>query len=93
MADFKITGRIVSIGDVYSTTTAKGEPFSKREVQIETIEEYSNSIVFELINDKATGLAAVLGQVVTAHLNFRTSKGPSGRVFNNIRCWNLEVVQ
>jgi len=93
MADFQFTGRIVRIGDVQTTTTNAGTQFSKREVQVETIEEYPNSIVFELINEKATGFAALLGQVVTAHLNFRCSQATTGRVFNNIRCWNLEIIQ
>lgn len=92
MADFTFTGRITYIGEVQSFSTSTGT-FNKREVQVETIEEYPSSLVFELTNENATGLSAQLGQVVTAHLNFRVSQAGTGRRFNNIRCWNLEIVQ
>lgn len=89
--DIQITGRIVYVGEVFTTTTNQGTQFSKREVQIDTMEEYPNSVIFELTNEKATGLCAQVGQIATAHLRFRVSSATTGRRFNNIRCWSLEV--
>lgn len=90
--EITITGKIVYVGDLQTGTTSQGSPFSRRELQVETIEEYPSSILFELTNEKAVNCNVLIGQSVRAHLKPRVYQTANGRRFNSIRCWSLEVL-
>lgn len=86
------TGQITHIGPIHQFQTQTGV-LNKREIVLETVEEYPQGVVVELLNDKAESFSGQLGQVATAYLKFNVGKNPeSGRMWTNIRCWRLEVI-
>lgn len=85
------TGQITYVGPIQKVQTQTGV-MSKREIVLETVEEFPQGVVVELWKDKAESFIGQLGQVATAYLKFNVGKNPeSGRMWTNIRCWRLDV--
>ena len=86
----ELTGRIVLINQEQTFS----EKFKKREFVIETPEEYPQSIIMEMVNDKCRLLDSFqIGQEVTVKINLRGRKwiNPEGveKYFNTIQAWQI----
>lgn len=83
-------GFLTNVGPLYTIETAHGQ-MNKREIVITTNEEYPQSIAAELTGDNALNFCGTIGQQVSAYLKFTTSTAQSGRVFNNVRAWRIDI--
>ena len=91
----EVTGRIKVIGE---TQTFGEKGFRKREVVVETFDQYPQPIMVEFVQDNVTLLDQFkLGQEVRIFINLRGREwvNPEGvsKYFNSIQGWRLELYQ
>lgn len=89
----ELNGKIKMIGPVKEYGS---NGFKKREFVIETDEQYPQTILLELVQDKCEIVDKFkVGEWVTAHINIRGREwtNPEGetRYFNSINAWRLEA--
>lgn len=80
---------------VFDTQTFGNNGFTKREFDIETIEQYPQVLRFELIQDKVDIIDPyAVGQTITVSINLRGREwtNPQGeiKVFNTLQVWRIE---
>lgn len=90
----KISGKIKIIGEV-QTFGSKG--FKKRDLVIETLEKYSETILIEFVQDKTDLLNGYqIGSEVEVSINLRGREwtNPQGekKYFNSIQGWKIETI-
>ena len=90
----KITGTIILIGD---TQTFGNNGFEKRELVIQTHDQYPQSILIEFVQGKVVELDKYSeGQDVTVSINLRGREwiNPQGetKYFNSIQGWRIDRV-
>jgi len=90
--DFSFTGVIRHVSDAQSVTTASGL-FNKREILVETEEQYPESMAIELTGEDAINFTGFAGQRATFHLHFRCNRSASGNLFCRIRAWRYTIHQ
>jgi len=88
----EFTGVIRQLGEPLHLTTNAGQPFVKREMLIETQEQYPETIAVSLTGDNATGFYGQVGQTVTVGVHFR-ARFAGDRFHNDIRAWNYIIHQ
>ena len=87
-----VTGNIIKIGEIQ---TLGQNGFTKRELVIETKEQYPQKILIEFVKDKCELLNKYgEGQEVTVSVNLRGREwsSPQGEIkyFNTIQGWKIE---
>ncbi len=86
----ELTGKIISVGDEQQIS----DRFSKREIVVETGDQYPNPLPVEFANDKMLLVAgAEVGDQVTvsAHVNGRKWESPKGdRYFISLRGYKID---
>jgi hypothetical protein len=90
----EVTGKVIVIGDVQTF----GSGFRKRELVIETNEQYPQFLNIEFIQDNVNLLDSVqLESNITVHINLRGRKwtDPQGvdKYFNSIVGWRISTPQ
>lgn len=88
---FEITGTIRYVGEAQSLPTTSGKPFTKREVLVETNEQYPESVLLELSNEDAVNFSGFVGQQATFCFHIRSRKTSAGRFFSSIQAWRYEI--
>jgi len=81
-------GRIEKICEVQEFS----EKFMKREIVLNSGDEYNPLICIQFVNDKISlcdGLEP--GELIKCHLNI-ISKEYNGKFFTNINCWKIETL-
>ncbi|MEN8138321.1 MAG: DUF3127 domain-containing protein [Bacteroidota bacterium] len=91
----EVTGRIKVIGE---TQTFGANGFRKRELVVETFDQYPQSIMIEFVQDNVNMLDQYqTGQEVRVFINLRGREwvNPEGvtKYFNSIQGWRLEAYQ
>lgn len=91
----EVTGRIKVIGE---TQTFGANGFRKRELVVETFDQYPQSIMIEFVQDNVNALDQYqVGTEVRVFINLRGREwvNPEGvtKYFNSIQGWRLEVYQ
>jgi len=91
----EVTGRVKVIGD---TQTFGANGFRKREMVVETFDQYPQSIMIEFVQDNVNLLDQYqLGQEVRVFINLRGREwvNPEGvtKYFNSIQGWRIEAYQ
>lgn len=86
----EVKGKIVFIGDIINVAAN----FQKREVVIETNEQYPQKILVELHADRVDIIDPYeLGEEVICGINLRgrvwTNQQGEDKYFNTIVCWNV----
>ena len=88
----QVEGVLTKVGDVQQVT----EKFKKREVWIQTNEQYPQDLSIQLSQDKADLLNQKVGDLVRLHINLRGRKWTNNEgkemVFNTIECWKWECL-
>jgi len=90
----KISGRIKIIGQ---TQTFGNNGFRKRDLVIETLEKYSETILIEFVQDKTDLLNGYqVGAEVEVSINLRGREwtNPQGqkKYFNSIQGWRVQTI-
>ena len=90
----KISGRIKIIGEVQ---TFGNNGFRKRDLVIETLEKYSETILIEFVQDKTDLLNGYqVGTEVEVSINLRGREwtNPQGqkKYFNSIQGWRVQTI-
>ncbi len=91
----EVTGRIKVIGE---TQTFGANGFRKRELVVETFDQYPQSIMIEFVQDNVNVLDQYqIGQEVRVFINLRGREwvNPEGvtKYFNSIQGWRMEPYQ
>ena len=91
----EVSGRIKVIGD---TQTFGANGFRKRELVVETFDQYPQSIMIEFVQDNVNVLDQYqVGQEVRVFINLRGREwvNPEGvtKYFNSIQGWRMEQYQ
>ncbi|MCK5781127.1 MAG: DUF3127 domain-containing protein [Flavobacteriales bacterium] len=91
----EVTGRVKVIGQ---TQTFGANGFRKRELVVETFDQYPQSIMIEFVQDNVNMLDQYqMGQEVRVFINLRGREwvNPEGvtKYFNSIQGWRLEAYQ
>jgi len=91
----EVTGRIKVIGE---TQTFGANGFRKRELVVETFDQYPQSIMIEFVQDNVNVLDQYqIGQEVRVFINLRGREwvNPEGvtKYFNSIQGWRMELYQ
>ena len=90
----ELTGKIIFIGE---TKTFGDNGFRKRELVIETDDQYPQTILIEFVQDKCDVLNSYeIGQDVKIGINIRGRgwQNPEGetKYFNSIQGWRIEKI-
>lgn len=84
----EVSGKILVIGQ---TETVGSNNFTKRQLVVETNEQYSQKIPIDFVKDKVSMLdGKSIGQEVTVSINIRGNEH-NGKYFANIQGWKIEV--
>lgn len=84
----EITGKIIQIGN---TESVGDNGFTKRQVVIETNEQYSQKIPIDFVKDKTSLLdGKKIGDEATVCINIRGNEY-NGKYFVNLQGWKIEV--
>jgi len=91
----EVTGRVKVIGE---TQTFGANGFRKRELVVETFDQYPQSILIEFVQDNVNLLDQYqIGQEVRVFINLRGREwvNPEGvtKYFNSVQGWRLEAYQ
>lgn len=86
----EFTGVIKHVGETLNLTTSDGQPFTKKELLIETVEQYPESVYVTLTGDNAATFFGQVGQTITIAVHFRV-RNAGNRMFNEIRVWNYTL--
>ena len=85
-----ITGKITWVGPVVSGVSKAGKDWNKFNAVITEQEgEYSQSLCFEVFNDK---ISIALGEVCTIHFQVKANEY-QGKYYTNITGWKKEGAQ
>jgi len=88
----EVTGKIDKVGEVQQVS----DKFKKREVWIETQEDYPQFINLQISQDKADQFNGNEGEVMKFGINLRGRKwtNPEGqeKCFNSIEAWRWELL-
>jgi len=88
----EFTGQITSVSEVEHLTTKSGQPFSRRQIIITTVEQYPQSGVFSLSGDTAETFRGQVGQSATVHFNLHTYDSQDGtKTFNKLSAWRVDL--
>lgn len=85
------TAQIVKIFPTETFTAKDGRTFTKRNVLLQTQEQYPQRMFISVSNDLATNFPKREGDTITAHLDFNVNPNADcTRYFNDIRCWRID---
>ena len=86
----QVEGVLTMVGDVQQVT----DKFKKREVWIQTKEQYPQDLSIQLSQDKADLFNQKVGDLVRLDINLKGRKWTNNEgkemVFNTIECWKWE---
>ena len=86
----QIIGKVHLIGQ---TETVGNNGFTKRQIVIETSEQYPQKVVIDFVKDKCSILDSYkVGQEVTVDVNVRGSEY-NGKFYVNLQGWKINSVQ
>jgi len=86
----QIIGKVHLIGQ---TETVGNNGFTKRQIVVETSEQYPQKVAIDFVKDKCSILDSYkVGQEVTVDVNVRGSEY-NGRYFVNLQGWKINSVQ
>ncbi len=86
----QIIGKIHLIGQ---TETVGNNGFTKRQIVVETSEQYPQKVVIDFVKDKCSILDSYkVGQEVTVDVNVRGSEY-NGKFYVNLQGWKINAVQ
>jgi len=86
----EITGKIINIGD--TLTVGSSGTFTKRQVVVETDEQYKQTIPVDFVQDKTTVLDSYsIGDSVKIGINIRGNEY-NGKYFCSLNGWKIEKV-
>ena len=84
----ELTGTVIVIGD---TETVGNNGFTKRQLVIETQEQYPQKIPMDFVKDKTSLLDNLnLGDTVKVGINLRGSEW-QGKFYVNVQAWKIEL--
>ena len=84
----EITGKIIKIGE--TETVGSAGTFKKRQLVIETDEQYKQQIPIDFVQDKTSVLDSyVVGDDVKVEINIRGNEH-QGRYFCSLNGWKIE---
>jgi len=84
-------GQITQIGELENLTSKSGQPFTRRQVTITTVEQYPQSGVFSLSGESAETFSGQVGQQATVHFNLHTFSSQDGsKTFNKLDAWRID---
>lgn len=89
----EIRGKIISISDKISGTSKKtGEPWSRQDYVIETIEQYPKRCCFSVLSEKRINAFDIkLDEMLNVHFAI-DARFYDGRWYNEIVAWRVDRV-
>jgi len=86
----EITGKIIVALPEVGGTSAKGNPWKKREYVLETQETYPKKVFFNFFGDRVDQYPLQVGQVVKISFDI-DSREYNGRWYVDVRAWKAEA--
>lgn len=87
----EITGKIIQKLELQSGTSKQGNPWTKQEYVLETIENFPKKVHFDFFGDRANQYPLEVGETVKLSFDIE-SREWNGRWFTSIRGWKAEKV-
>lgn len=87
-----IKGQIKWVSPVTSFQTQDKRIFQKKEAVIETMEQYPQSLCFEIIGENVNHQFLEQGYVVEVYYNMKAQEY-QGRYYNKARAWKIVLIQ
>ena len=86
MAD--ITGKIIAVLPTRSGTSARGTQWSSQTAVIETHEQYTKRVAFDVLGDKITEFNLQVGEEVTVSFDIN-AREHNGKWWNSVNAWQV----
>ena len=86
MAD--ITGKIIAVLPTKSGTSARGTQWSSQTSVIETHEQYTKRVAFDVLGDKITEFNLQVGEEVTVSFDIN-AREYNGKWWNSVNAWQV----
>ena len=87
----EITGKIIQKFELQSGTSKAGNPWSKQEYVLETIENFPKKVHFDFFGERANQYPLEVGDTITLSFDIE-SREWNGKWFTSIRGWKAEKV-
>lgn len=91
MESIIIEGVIKTITPAENFTAKDGTIHTEKNLVVETEERYPQSVAIRVIDKNAMDDYQI-GERIRCNVDLRAAQGQSGRWFNTIRAWKIEVV-
>ena len=85
----EVKGKIIQKFDPVTGTSKTGNPWTKQEYVLETIENFPKKIFFDFFGDRANQYPLEVGQTITLSFDIE-SREWNGKWFTGIRGWKAE---
>ena len=87
----EIKGRIIQKLDLQSGTSKNGNPWTKQEYVLETIENFPKKVHFDFFGDRANQFPLEVGDTINLSFDIE-SREWNGKWFTSIRGWKAEKI-
>ena len=84
----EIQGKIIVVLPERSGVSQRGNQWRSISYVLETQEQYSKKLVFDVTNDKIDQLNIQLGEILTVQFDIN-AREYNGRWFNSVNAWNV----
>lgn len=85
-----IEGVVIEKTPTTEFTDKAGRTHTENHLLVETEEMYPQQIAVRLMDDLEKN-SPMVGSKVRCYLNFRVSKGTTGKWFNDIKAWRIDL--